>query len=79
MPENFDEPIVQYSLGAPVGAFGLVGHLEGDKSSLWVTSEINLYIYNFAEFAEVIVQLSNIVQASRNFFQFKRTIGRIMD
>lgn len=75
VPEHLDEPVVENGLRAFDGRIGLSVGREGDQRRLGVVLKAHLDVDNFAKLGKMVVEVSNVVEASGHFFQLKRAVG----
>lgn len=70
MPQDSNEPIVQNCFCARNSFPGLLIGKVLDECCFWITLERNLDINYGSKFAEVFVELGNVVQFLGDFFHF---------
>lgn len=76
VPEHLYKPIVENSFCTFDGRVGLSVGREGDQRRLGISLKTHLDVDDFAELGEMVVEVSDVVEASRDFFQLKRAVGR---
>jgi hypothetical protein len=76
VPEHLDEAVVENGLCALDSRVGLGVGREGDQRRLGVALEAHLDVDDFAEFGKMVVEVSDIVEASGHLFQLERAVGR---
>jgi len=76
VPEHFDEAVVENCFCALDGRVGFSVGREGDQRRLGVSLKAHLDVDDFAEFGKMIVEVSDVVEASGHLFQLKGAVGR---
>lgn len=70
MPQDSNEPVVQNCFSAGNGFSGLLIGKILDEGCFWISLKSNLDINNSSKFAEVFIELGNVVQLLRDFLDF---------
>lgn len=70
VPQDSDESVVENCLGAGNGFPSLLVGKVLDEGCFWVSLKSNLNVNNSSKFAEVFIELGNVVQFLGDFLDF---------